>query len=219
MKTTPALLAVLFALVALVAAGGCNVLGFATQALPAGTDPPRHTLAGKRVAIMVWADFGVRVDYPGLQQDLAATVQRRLEEAATKGKQKALKDVSFPLPAATVVRFQTSNPQYSALPVEQLAADLKVDQLVYVELTTFGTRSQQVRDLYRGAATFDLKVGDAAEKRVVYEETQVEAVFPKRTPPEGTIRGDDRTFYAGTIARAADLIAARFLPTPRDGEE
>src|SRR3954469_6101563 len=77
----------------LISCTGCNVLGAAAQVLPPATILPKYTgLAGQNVAVMVWADRGIRTVYSGLPVYLDASIQNALKQNL---KEKVLKDAKF----------------------------------------------------------------------------------------------------------------------------
>src|SRR5687768_264468 len=87
---------------------GCNVLGIAAQALPPPTVKPDYTgFAGQTVGVMVWADRGIRIDWPTVRLDLANAIQARL---ASSVKAKELAGTSYPVSPASIVRYQEDHP-------------------------------------------------------------------------------------------------------------
>src|SRR3954469_17051319 len=87
---------------------GCTVLGVAAYKLkPPETIKPKYTnLVNQSVGIMVWADRGIRIDWPALQIDVANGIDRRLKETPkdSKGipKAKTLIGVTFPVQPASI---------------------------------------------------------------------------------------------------------------------
>jgi hypothetical protein len=195
-------------------AGGCNVIGVAAQAMPPPTVEAQYTgLTGKRVAVLVWADRGIRIDWPSLQLDLAGAVQRKL--SASTAKKGAIEGATFPYSPASVARYQEDHPESEFEPIEVTAAKIGVDRLIYVEVEQFATRSDTSDELFRGKATASIKaieVGPDGKGRIVYEESDVVVFFPTTGPKEGTIRGSDYAMYAGTIDTLAKRVADRFVP-------
>src|SRR5437763_890065 len=69
---------------------GCALLGVAAYKLTsAQTVKPKYTnLANQTVGVMVWADRGIRIDWPTLQLDLANSIDKKLKEQTTDEKGK-----------------------------------------------------------------------------------------------------------------------------------
>jgi hypothetical protein len=190
---------------------GCSALGVAAHAVPPPTILPRYTgLTGQSVGVMVWADRGVRIDWPSIQLDLANAVQKRLQTSQAK----ELKGTTFPLQPASIVRYQQDHPESEGSPITMVAPQLRVSRLIYVELETFSTRSDLSVDLYRGAAAATIKVIETtgATAKDVYTENNVSANFPPKAPREGVPNVGDYKIYTGTIDGLAEQIANRFLP-------
>ena len=53
-------------------------LGYVAANLPKSEDAKYKGLAKQKVAVMVWADRGTRIDYPNLQLDTGNTIQAKL---------------------------------------------------------------------------------------------------------------------------------------------
>jgi hypothetical protein len=193
--------------------GGCNVVGFVTYAAPPPIVEAQYTgLAGKRVSVMVWADRGIRIDWPTLQLDLGAAIQQKLAKETEK--KKPLEGASFPYTPRSVARFQEDHPETEFDPIERTAARIGVDRLVYVEVEQFATRSTTSDELFRGASVASVKVVEVIEKvgRIAYEESEIQVFFPPTGPTEGTIRGSDYQMYLGTVNALADRVVQRFVP-------
>jgi hypothetical protein len=199
-------------------AGGCNILGVAANALPEPDVAASYNgLAGHTVAVMVWADRGVQIDYPSLRLDIASGVQSKLQQAQ-KGKKKDVQDIRFPYPAASVVRFQEDHPEVHDQPVTEVAPRLKVDRVIYVEIENLQTRADEAVDLFRGEATAAVRViavdPQSGAARTAFEESGIAAVYPPSAPPEGIPGVGDARIYRGTVDRLTSLIAIRFFSHP-----
>jgi hypothetical protein len=197
---------------------GCSILGLAATAVPEADVPARYTgLKDHSVAVIVWADRGVQIDYPALRLDVATGVQAKLQQA--KGAKKAeLRNITFPHPAASVVRFQEDHPEWLEQQITEVAPRLKVDRVVYVELQNLETRADQAIDLFRGTALASIKViaidPETGRGKAVYEESNISASFPPSVPPEGFPGLGDQRVYRGTVDRLTTLIAFRFFSHP-----
>lgn len=65
-------------LTALLTLGGCQVAGYFASAIPKSVDAQYKGLAGQKVAVMVWADRGLRIDWPNLELDTGNGIQSYL---------------------------------------------------------------------------------------------------------------------------------------------
>jgi hypothetical protein len=210
-------LVALLTLLALLPAG-CAIFGLAASAVPEPDVPARYTgLKGHTVAVMVWADRGVQIDYPALRLDVGAAVQAKIQQA-TKAGRAEVKGTSFPYPAASVVRFQEDHPEVHEQSITEVAPRLGADRVVYIEVDDLRTRSDESIDLFRGTALASVKViavdRATGAAKAVYEESNIEASYPPKAPPEGYPGLGDARTYRGTVDRLATLIAFRFFAHP-----
>src|SRR3954451_7652527 len=80
---------------------GCSILGVAAYKLaPPPTIQPKYMgLENQSTGVMVWADRGLRIDWPTIQLDLANGVQKKLTDFQKAGKREAktLGGTTFPV--------------------------------------------------------------------------------------------------------------------------
>jgi hypothetical protein len=191
---------------------GCNVLGLGAAALPPATIRPRYTgLAGQTVGVMVWTDRGIRVDWPTLPLDAANSIQTKLKKAKTRELAKTI----FPLEPASILRYQQDHPEIDAEGVLELAPQLGVSRLIYVEVLDFSTRAAASIDLYRGTLAGTLKVieidPNTHQAKVAYEEPNLRVSYPPKSPEEGLPRGNDYQFYIGTLDTFTTEVVNRLV--------
>jgi hypothetical protein len=196
---------------------GCAFLGVAAYKLkPPETIQPKYMgLENQSTGVMVWADRGLRIDWPTIQLDLANTVQKKLADFQKgKGREsKTLVGTSFPVLPASIVRYQKDHPEIEAMPITDIAPKLGVKRLIYVELEDFATRSDQQLALFRGTANCTVKVVEInnGEARVTFEQNNVTTHFPPKAPPEGVNAFGDLRIYAGTVDALATEVARLFV--------
>src|SRR5215207_3636761 len=187
---------------------GCTLLGVAAYKLkPPETVQPKYMgLENQTTGVMVWADRGLRIDWPTIQVDLANTVQKKLVDFQKAGKResKTLAGTSFPVQPNSIIRYQRDHPEIEAMPIEEVAPRLGVNRLIYVELQDFATRSEESVQLFRGTANATVKLievdADAAPAaKVAFEINNVTTHFPPKAPPEGTSSFGDVRIYGGTV--------------------
>jgi hypothetical protein len=205
---------------------GCTLLGVAAYKLkPPETVQPKYMgLENQSTGVMVWADRGLRIDWPMIQLDLANTVQKKLTDFQNgKGREsKTLVGTTFPVLPASIVRYQKDHPEIEAMPVTDVAPRLGVRRLIYVELEDFATRSNQQVALFRGTGNVTVKLievdggGSDGVARVAFEQNNVAAHFPPKAPPEGTSAFGDARIYAGTIDALGTEIARLFVQYQRE---
>lgn len=190
---------------------GCSVFGVAAQALPPTTIKPVYEgLQGQTVGVMVWVDRGLRMDYPPLQIDIANATQLKL----MKSKAKQLKDATFPVKPASIVKFQQDYPEIEAESIADVAPKLGVSRLIYIEVEDFATRSQGSVELFRGSAEVTLRVIAVKDGvgKVVHEENGIAVTFPEKAPAEGIPNAGDRKIYIGTVDALSTALARKFVP-------
>ena len=196
---------------------GCTLLGVAAYKLsPPETVQPKYMgLENQSAGVMVWADRGLRIDWPTLQLDLANAVQSRLVEyqKANKREAKTLAGTSFPVQPKSIVRYQMDHPEIEAMPIEEIAPKLTVKRLIYVELHDFATRSDEQLALFRGTGNATVKLVEVRDgaARTAFEQNNVQAVFPPQAPPEGIPNAGDQRIYTGTVDALATEIARLFV--------
>ena len=208
-------------LVTLFALSGCQLLGVAAYKLkPPDTIKPQYMgMTGQTVGVMVWADRGLRIDWPGLQLDLANGIDHKLREqtldAKGEPKAKTLVGVSYPYPPASFLRYQQDHPETEAMSITDFAAKLGVSRLIYVEVEDFVTRAAQSLDLYRGqgkATVRIIEITPDGKAEVAHTWENVEVSYPPKAPPEGVPNAGDARIYAGTLDALATSVAQLFYP-------
>ena len=196
---------------------GCQILGVAAYKLaPPPTIQPKYMgLENQSTGVMVWADRGLRIDWPTLQLDLANSVQKKLTEFQKTGKResKTLAGTSFPVLPASIVRSQKDHPEIEAMPVTEIAPRLGVNRLIYVELEDFATRSDQSLALFRGTGEATVKVVEVhnADAVVAFEQNNVQSAYPPKAPAEGVANLGDMRTYSGTVDALSTEIARLFV--------
>ena len=195
------------------AASGCTYIGAAAAVMPPPTVEAQYTaFGGQTIGVMVWADRSIRVDWPNIQIDLANSIQNKLAAHTSKGG--ALEGARFPTSPRSMVDFQQDHPEVEFAPIESTAPKLGVTRLIYVEIEDFATRTDIAGKLFLGQIKATLKVVEVADRKgvVAYEERDINATFPPKTRPEGTIRGSDTIMYSGVLEMLAMQIQDRFIP-------
>jgi hypothetical protein len=196
-------------------AAGCNILGVAASMIPPPPIKAVYRLEDRQVGIMVWADRGLRIDWPGMQRDLAGGVQSRLQQAINANND-AVRGATFPVSVESLIRFQRDNPGIEALPITDIAPQLGVPVLIYIEIKSFSTRAPRTPSMFRGSAVASLRVVEVVNGvgKTVFQEEDITVVWPVSGTEDGSPRGNDTQYYVGTISTLADELAARFVDRP-----
>jgi hypothetical protein len=203
----------------LLALSGCQIFGLVAYAIPKYIPAQYAGLKDQSVAVMVWTDPGLRVDWgTKLQIDLASAIQRKLQTQAATGKVDDLKGTTFPINPLSVVRYQRDHPEVETMPITEVVPKFGVSRVVYVELTQFNTQSSDAVTLYRGSATANLRVVEITgdQGKIAYSEDNIQVVFPPKSPPEGTPNGSVERMYAGTMDELSTTIARKFYKYDSD---
>ena len=203
---------------------GCAVIGFVAYAMPKPPIKPVYVgFENQTVAVMVWTDRGIRIDYPQIQLDTATGIQNRLtapvdDKGKVKPMPKEFKGATFPYIPASVIRYQREHPEVDGMSVTDVAPRLGVTRLIYIEIEQFQTRSDNAVDLYRGTMVGTLRVVEVTDgkAKVAYEENDVRVDFPKKAREEGVPELGDRKTYAGTVSIFAQEVVNRFIEHPAE---
>jgi len=195
---------------------GCDAIGVAAYKLtPPPTIKPKYTnLQNQSIGVMVWADRGLRIDWPNIQLDLANTIQTKLNNPQN-AKKKELNCVTYPVQAASIVRYQKDHPEVESEHVTEIAKKLGVSRLIYIEMEDFATRSDMSVDLFRGEARCAVRVIEVepgGTAKVTYSNDKVPAHFPEKGPREGMPGIGDQKIYGGLIGALSTEVVHLFVP-------
>jgi hypothetical protein len=211
LRLRTALVLCLLALVIAPCLLGCAALGLLASMAPAAAIPAKYKgLSDHTVAVMVWVDRGIRIDWPQIQLDAANGIQAKLQAATNKPE---LSHAKFPLSAATVVRFQEEHQEWGADSIEEIAPRLGVSRVVYVEIDGFQTRSDAAVELFRGTITGTVRVLEISngKARVVYTEEDLRTIYPTKAPEEGVTSLGDFETYRKTMEAFNTNVANLFV--------
>jgi hypothetical protein len=194
----------------LLGTSGCVLAGVAAQALP----PPQIDAAYKgmqnqSIAVMVWTDIGLRADFPMIQVDVARSLQKKLQTSGAR----EFEGATWPVDPRSIVRYQRDNPQLENYSVVEIAPKFKVSRLIYLEVTSFQTRSASTLELYRGGMTGTLRVIEIEndKAKIAYEEPDITVIFPRGAPEEGIPNASDERIYIGTLDAFTTAVGKRFV--------
>lgn len=206
------------AAVSLLACGGCQILGAATATMQQTQQvaPAYSGFKGQSVVIMVWADEAISIDHPTISADLAHNLQDKFHQAID-GKLNEVKGTTF-VKTDDVVRFQEGHPEAATDSPEELATQFPATRLIYIEVVSLSLHPNDAVDLSKGQIVTDVKVVEVADGKgkVAYENDSVSAVYPTKSPPEGTLGLDENTVYEKSVDAVSTEIAKLFMTHDSD---
>jgi hypothetical protein len=211
------------ALLAAVLTSGCVFLGLAAYVAPhPKIDASYKGLQKKRVAVMVWTDRAMAIDWPNLQLDLSRGIQSRLQaQAADKDHPKELEGTTFAAPES-VIRFQRDHPETETQAITDVAPRMDIDRLIYIEIEQFYTRPEESLELFRGSISANLKVVEIVDgkAKIAFQVDRMQIKYPVKAPDEGVPGLNDGDVYEKTLEAYATLVVNEFVPhTPPEDEE
>jgi hypothetical protein len=174
-----AALACVFSAVFLVSASGCiaGAVGAFGQQIERGKklDVPAEYdgLDGKTVAVVVQADYATLVEHPLVVENVTKNVAARIARNVPKA------SVLAPI---QVLEWQYRTPQWRALPYGEVARELGVDRLVWIDLYEYRLNPIGNSYLWDGAAGANLGVIEAdglAPDEFVFQKN-ILARFPEK---------------------------------------
>jgi hypothetical protein len=130
-------------------------------------------LEAKTCAVIVNADYGTLVEHPSVVKNITANVAVRIA--------KHVKDATV-LPPAAVLTWQYQTPQWRAMPYGEVAKELGVDRLVYIDLYEFRlnpTGNSYLWDGVAGANIGIIETDGLAPDEFVYS-TNIVSKFPDK---------------------------------------
>lgn len=165
--------------VATLALGGCiaGAIGGIGQQIERGKklDVPAayDGLEGKTCAVVVNADYATLVEHPAVVNNITANVAVRIRQYV-KG--------ATVLPPATVLNWQYRTPQWRALPYGEVAKELGVERLVYIDLYEYRLNPTGNSYIWDGVAGGNIGIIEAdglAPDEFVYT-TNIVSRFPDK---------------------------------------
>jgi hypothetical protein len=112
-------------------------------------DPETDVLDGKTYAVVATAGRMIQADHPALLDNIILRFQQRLAQAGIGTGQ---------VDTADLLKFLYNRPDWVARPLGDLAKDLGVDALVFVEITEFRLQDPGNQYLWNGVAAGNVQV-------------------------------------------------------------
>lgn len=199
---------------------GCALLGYAAYVMPRPPERARYEgMKGQKIAVMCWADRASNFDFPTLQSDVTMAVTAKLRQAADPAMQTEELEGTTLVDPRQAVRWQKNHPEMEIRSAAEIApkaaAALGCTRLVYVELQPFNIYDPRTPVLFKGFASVTIRVAEVTDGvgKIVYEETNLTAEFPK-SAPEGvppTDRVNAQYIYKGLVDEVTTQVAVRFF--------
>jgi hypothetical protein len=164
----------------LLGVGGCQVLGFGGAMAESykrnsthSIDPEYTGLTGKTFAVLIATDRIIESDYPEVVLRLTQGITERLSKGAG----------GTAMPPETVLTYQYNNPRWRALTYEELAKELGVQRLIYVDLYEYRLNDPGNQYLWEGVAAGDVLVieADGRMPEEIAFRKPVKVSFPDKT--------------------------------------
>ena len=159
-------------------------------------------LKGHRVAVVIYADERVQLDYPNVRMTLGAQIVHQLRENVKKIR------VLNPL---AVARYQDENLYWDTQDKKKTANDLDVDYVLIVSLLEFSTRAAGQMNAYQGRIGAEVKLYSASKEEgqnCDWEtEDLLEVIYPDL--PQYSPRSEP-IIRRDTEWRFADMLAKKF---------
>ena len=130
-------------------------------------------LENETIAVIVDADLGTQFEHPNLITKVTGGLSLRLNRDVPNSRL---------LPPDAVLQWQYQTPQWNAMPFGQLAEELGVNRVVYVDIFEYRLHPPGNRWLWEGVASANIYVIEAdAPDPDLYEQFHVIAEFPAKT--------------------------------------
>ena len=188
----------------LAATGGCKL--FAAPFLMWGKEPTKEVpaeypyLPGRKVCVLVWADFETLFEYSWVQLEVSEHVAGAMKSNVP--------GISF-IPNRQAIDLQRREPDWDRSDPAVLGARLGADRVLLIELTQYTTREPESPHLYRGRIAANAKVYDTAYRNSApVFKTSLETVYPPDSVGQwGT---DDVAIRKATMEAFAQNLAGKF---------
>ena len=154
-------------------------------------------LAGKRVCVLVWADWETLCEYPFAPLEISEHVAAALRPH--------VKGISF-VPNREVVEYQQRDVDWDRKDPAEIGARFGADRVLFIALTQYTTREPGSPHLFRGHIAASVKVYNTQyrDAEPVYK-TSIEVAYPPNSiAPWGTaesaLRRATMEAFAGELA-------------------
>ncbi|MCX5660911.1 MAG: hypothetical protein NTW19_14495 [Planctomycetota bacterium] len=189
--------------------GGCGVAAFGSYLIN-GPDRDQPTeikgeyfgLNNKNTAVIVAADEYTYYEYPGAPLAVSRAVSQKLQAAVT--------GIKLTEPQK-VVAFQKDNPYWNTLSYSELIKRLKVDRLVYIDLSEYGLHEPGNANVWRGVVIANIGIVEADGKNPddFSYSTTVKSQYPPDRPI-GLLESDDKTVQNGLLSQFSTHVSGLF---------
>ncbi len=185
---------------------GCTMFNYAWYVV-GGVDQDKtiivkseyHGLQDKKTAVLVAAD---EFNYPTVPLSICRSVSARLKQEVTGIKITSPSDID---------RFQKDNPYWTTMSPGELIKKLKVERLVYIDVSDFGLHEPGNAEIWHGLIDANVSVAEADSKNpddFVYTK-QVRTSYPPDNPV-GLLSSDDSVIQVGLLKQFSMYVGGLF---------
>ena len=158
---------------------GCSVIGFGGAMMQANEDQKivekaaEYHLDGFKVAVVISTDLAIHYEHPIVSSTIAEAVAGRIAQNVPGAR---VLNPNF------VARWQFETPQWSAMASTEIAKQLNVDRVIYIDLQEYRLTPPGNQFLWEGksSAIIGIIEADSYEQDGFIETYHVEATFPNR---------------------------------------
>lgn len=160
-------------------------------------------LAHRTVAIVVHADASILYEHPAVLVNVAANVGYRL--------QREVEGVSVLAPA-TVIQWQYQTPAWSTLPYGDIADELGVDRVVFIDIYEFRLNPPGNQYMWEGVAAANVGVieRESADRDMFAASYDVRTQFPTLSEPLPRESATPQAIQQGTMTKFVQKCAWLF---------
>ncbi len=171
-----------------------------------------HSLEGKSVAVLIYVEEEIKLDYGRIPQTLGRWTRAMMEY--NEESEAGIKDLRVIHPDA-VVSYMVRNPNWDSIDKRKIARDLKADYLIFVPLTDYTTRIPGTIDAYRGTISGEVEVFDAKDTAEIDDplfvaKDPIEIVFPENPDKISYNRRSEQIIQVEMEKRFATAVAKLF---------
>jgi len=160
-------------------------------------------MAGHNVAIVIYADEKVQLEYPYARLRVASVIAAELR--------KHIKNITV-IDPRRVIRYQHENIRWDEMDKTELGKRFGADYALYVTLVEYTTRERGMINLFRGSIVAEAAVYQTSlpERQArVWRVSEIRVLYPPEAPM-GQPGEDDREIRYETERSFADKLVKKF---------
>lgn len=166
-----------------------------------GVDAQYRGIGGKKVAVLAIAGKNIVRGFPNIQREMCIAITRRMAESHP--------DCSFVDPEQ-IEKYQDENPYWNTLPYKRLTDSLKVDRVIYVDLSEYRTHEVGNEHMKRGYCSGGIGVVEAENPDKFDFYIDVHVRYPHKGEI-GLVNVPDRSIELATISEFSTKVSHLFV--------